>query len=998
MVTTRRRSLAVQVSPNPSREAGVKKPPIKKETKKKAGTSQSSSPTAHPDQDREPGQPIQDSAADDSGKRILRRRSSTAIKVPAQKKKQRLESETPLASGKKVMQPLRTSDDENFKEETGTNAAGESVETAHPVTTERASSNKENEVEDNDFVDNVRKIETASRSAPRKKKVKSKELSGSDEKDSPKDEMCDVVSNHDVAEQDLKPKSSTGRDVSRTATKRKRSEKAHSDAPMSDGEGGLSTADVDSDDSDFSPSHRSKQSKKRSTNESGDGKQIRKKCSKSERSVSSEATPETEPASSSKPGLEPRQESNEPIVRPDIFALPSVRNEIAALPKDLSPAEAIEEKFRIYAAAVAIGRNLEISLEEANQAIRELKMLCESRSAAPVTVQNSEEMDEYASSSEDEWEEMELVEVGEGKKKDVEVTVEGSDERNFESLWLRREVNRCVRENWENCHRVNILCYIAHLQHLRKDVLEHNLVSALMLSTIPPECENVFGRMMSVEIASKVVEHYKSTFKASDKSDGQYTIEEMVSLKVYNNDADRAVLLFGLFLSLGCTTRICVNTQPIPRKWDEGVLESIAKMKDSSSPSIVAEANQKGKGATKKKNSSGADHQRMTRNYWVEFWDKKQKRWICVDPLRAAVDEPNAIEENATKPIVYVLAVDNEGGVRDVTARYAADYSRPDFRRRRTDPDWIDRTLRKKMIRADRKRARLEDNHFKRELVKKPLPTTLSEYKNHPLYVLEKDLLKFEAIYPRPEDQTPLGEVRGHKVYPRSCVHTLQGANNWIKQARSVKEGEKPYKVVKARPNIRVPAEEREQRYLDVYGYWQTEPYRPPKVKDGQIPCNEFGNVYMFQPSMCPIGAVHLRLSGLPSIARRLGGLPCVPAVVGFDFSGGGSFPVIDGAVVLKEDANKFVKEWERLEATREERENKRREERVLGNWRKLIRGILRLHYVRTKFGAVKEKTKGKKKKEAKEEDEKVNRAVIDKTVLAQGQVFTHDDLMQQKS
>ncbi|KAK6053605.1 DNA repair protein Rad4, partial [Cooperia oncophora] len=296
-----------------------------------------------------------------------------------------------------------------------------------------------------------------------------------------------------------------------------------------------------------------------------------------------------------------------------------------------------------------------------------------------------------------------------------------------------------------------------------------------------------------------------------------------------------------------------------------------------------------------------------------------------------------------------------EGGVRDVTARYAAEFSRPDFRRRRTDPDWLGSTLMNKAIRANRKRARLEDVHFKKELVNKPLPTTLSEYKNHPLYVLEKDLLKFEAIYPRPEDQKPLGEVRGHKVYPRSTVHTLQGANNWIKQARSVKEGEKPYKVVKARPNIRVPAEEREQRYLDVYGYWQTEPYRPPKVTDGRIPCNEFGNVYMFQPSMCPIGAVHLRLSGLPSIARRLGGLECVPAVVGFDFSSGSSFPVIDGAVVLKEDAEKFTKEWKRLEATREERENKRREERVLGNWRKLIRGILRLHYVKTKFGATKD-------------------------------------------
>ncbi|KAK6052035.1 DNA repair protein Rad4, partial [Cooperia oncophora] len=294
-----------------------------------------------------------------------------------------------------------------------------------------------------------------------------------------------------------------------------------------------------------------------------------------------------------------------------------------------------------------------------------------------------------------------------------------------------------------------------------------------------------------------------------------------------------------------------------------------------------------------------------------------------------------------------------EGGVREVTARYAADFSHPNFRRNRTDQSWLARTLRKKMIRAEPKRAQLEDVQLRQELVNKPLPATLSEYKNHPLYVLEKDLLKFEGLYPRAEDQKPLGEVRGHKVYPRSTVYTLQSATNWIKMARSVKEGEKAYKVVKARPNLRVPAEEREQKYLDVFGYWQTEPFRRPK---GKIPRNDFGNVYMYVPSMCPVGTVHLRLPGLVSIARRLGGLECVPALVGWEFNSCTNFPIIEGAVVLEEDVDKFITEYKRIEATREERENKRREERVFGNWRKLIRGILRLHYVQSKFLATKPK------------------------------------------
>jgi xeroderma pigmentosum group C-complementing protein len=114
--------------------------------------------------------------------------------------------------------------------------------------------------------------------------------------------------------------------------------------------------------------------------------------------------------------------------------------------------------------------------------------------------------------------------------------------------------------------------------------------------------------------------------------------------------------------------------------------------------------------------------------------------------------------------------------------------------------------------------------------------------------VLEKDLLKFEAIYP--PDTKPLGSIRKHDIYPRGNVYTLQGELNWIRQARSVREGEEPYKVVKARPKLSIPADQRVQLYLNTYGYWQTEPYVPPRVVDGKIPRNEHGNVYMYQPQM----------------------------------------------------------------------------------------------------------------------------------------------------
>jgi xeroderma pigmentosum group C-complementing protein len=73
---------------------------------------------------------------------------------------------------------------------------------------------------------------------------------------------------------------------------------------------------------------------------------------------------------------------------------------------------------------------------------------------------------------------------------------------------------------------------------------------------------------------------------------------------------------------------------------------------------------------------------------------------------------------------------------------------------------------------------------------------------------------------------------------------------------------------------------------MDVFGFWQTVPYILPKVVNGRIERNEFGNVYLFKPSMLPLNCVHLRLAGIGQLARKLG-LEAAPAVVGWDFKKG---------------------------------------------------------------------------------------------------------------
>ena len=79
------------------------------------------------------------------------------------------------------------------------------------------------------------------------------------------------------------------------------------------------------------------------------------------------------------------------------------------------------------------------------------------------------------------------------------------------------------------------------------------------------------------------------------------------------------------------------------------------------------------------------------------------------------------------------------------------------------------------------------------------MPKTLSEIKGHPLYVIERHLLKFEVLYP--PNCVPLGRIStGEAIYSRHCVHTARSRETWLKQARVVKPNEEPYKIVKSRP------------------------------------------------------------------------------------------------------------------------------------------------------------------------------------------------------
>ncbi|KAM8930517.1 DNA repair protein complementing XP-C cells [Pelodytes ibericus] len=336
---------------------------------------------------------------------------------------------------------------------------------------------------------------------------------------------------------------------------------------------------------------------------------------------------------------------------------------------------------------------------------------------------------------------------------------------------------------------------------------------------------------------------------------------------------------------------------------------------------------------------------------WLEVYLERDGKWVPVDCVHGTVGQPQLCFKSATKPLTYVVGFDNAGCAKDITRRYDAEWM-TGTRKRRVDQDWWEETLMPyKSPNAEREEK--EDVEFEAKLLDQPLPTSITEYKNHPLYVLKRHLLKYESIYP--ETSTILGYCRGEAVYARSCVHTLHSRDTWLKDARVVRLGEVPYKMVKGQSNRARKArladpEKKDCPDLALYGPWQTEDYQPPVAVDGKVPRNEFGNVYMFKPSMLPIGCAHLHVPNLNRVARKLN-IDCVQAITGFDFHGGYSHAVIDGYIVCEEYKDVLLAAWDNDQAEIERKQKEKREKRVLGNWKLLIKGVLIRERLKARYG-----------------------------------------------
>jgi xeroderma pigmentosum group C-complementing protein len=546
----------------------------------------------------------------------------------------------------------------------------------------------------------------------------------------------------------------------------------------------------------------------------------------------------------------------------------------------------------------------------------------------------------------------------------------------------RKRANRNKKLVQELRHKSHFLCLFARGFYLNDCTLDQT-VQAISLSHISFLCPDSFCRkspQVNRQLFTNLLKYFTDYFQLETGSavqDDRHDLQRLISCLTSKSTTSSTVYVMAFisvlravrtFHKLKYDVRLCLPIRPVPIKAC-GLIRS-EKEKERAKP--VKETKVNGKSGrksrrgmlssddedddviiepqkvTKKRKSAGAVSSMKAVPLWAEVYLPREGQWVCVEVVNGLFDEPLKIEKTFDEPFNYVIAYDDVGIVKEVSCRYAEKALTPSFNRLRAEKNWVEETI--SFFKPITKSAREsdEDKQLIGMMSSRPMPKTVGEFKSHPLYVLKRHVLVYEAIFP--PDAQPVDHFREEPVYSRSCVKPVRSKEFWKRKARVLKPDVYPYKVVKGRKKWDKYAE----KYItdipkELFGFWQTDPYEPPVASGGKVPRNEFGNVELFQPSMLPIGCIHLRLPALARVANKLG-IDCVPAVIGFDNAKAGVVPVMDGYVVCEEFKEVLLAAYaEEQDIARRKREAQR-VQRVMANWRRLTRALIIRERLKRKY------------------------------------------------
>ncbi|PGG99262.1 hypothetical protein AJ79_08599 [Helicocarpus griseus UAMH5409] len=346
--------------------------------------------------------------------------------------------------------------------------------------------------------------------------------------------------------------------------------------------------------------------------------------------------------------------------------------------------------------------------------------------------------------------------------------------------------------------------------------------------------------------------------------------------------------------------------------------------------------------------------------FWVETFNEAMQKWVPVDPLVTnTIGKPTKFEPPAAdryNNMSYVVAFEDDASARDVTKRYTKFFNSKTRKQRvestKNGEEWWARTMQffEKPFLDDR--DQVEIGELTSKTAAEMMPRNVQDFKDHPVYALERHLRRNEVIFPKREiGKVGLSKVSPNKknpplepVYRRGDVHVVKSADGWYRQGREVKIGEQPLKrVAVSRPKGALEHRqeladyfEEEAQETPMYAIYQTELYKPPPIVDNHVTKNAYGNIDVYTPNMVPEGGFHLRHPEAARAARILD-IDYADAVTGFQFRGRHGTAVTQGIVASVEYREALLAVLDGLEDERVREEEERRSAQALRMWNLLL-------------------------------------------------------------
>ncbi|KAJ2616889.1 hypothetical protein GGF44_005883, partial [Coemansia sp. RSA 1694] len=341
--------------------------------------------------------------------------------------------------------------------------------------------------------------------------------------------------------------------------------------------------------------------------------------------------------------------------------------------------------------------------------------------------------------------------------------------------------------------------------------------------------------------------------------------------------------------------------------------------------------------------------------FWCEVFDQISERWVPINAYTGTIEHPSSLVKQQKRQqcaFPYIVGLDSQNFMRDITRRYAHDFTNTTLRRRLESVDekvdkrarvwweqWISRWSNSSDSEANDRDER-EDEDMERRARLSAIPKRIADFSKSPYYVLQRNLRQNEIIYPT---QPVVGVIKGEFVYLRENVCVLRTQHAWMREGRQVKAGQVAAKQIKQRTvtaRSKLAAEAMEASGIeptaDLYGEWQTELFQPPPVRNGRVPRNEFGNVNLFTDSMLPVGAAYVPSASAKRVCKELG-IDAADAVVGFDFRRGQSLPVIQGVVIPAEAFDLIADALREDRHVAAEKKLAELEKRAVKHWRRML-------------------------------------------------------------